>query len=67
MWLAAGPEPSGAEGKALGKRMGPPVVGLLADAAGDTKGASLDKSCSPVEVFCSAVPLDKLAVTLLLE
>ncbi|KAL0047584.1 hypothetical protein WJX82_007018 [Trebouxia sp. C0006] len=33
-----GPEPSGAEGKALGKRMGPPVVGPLAAAAGDTKG-----------------------------
>ncbi len=67
MWLAAGPEPSGADGKAPGKRMGAPVAGPLADADGDKKGAVPSLSCSPVEVFCCAVPLDKLAVACLLE
>lgn len=65
--MAVGPEPSGVDGKAPGKRVGSPVAGPLANAAGDTKGASLDMSCSHVDVFCCAVPHDKLAVACLLQ
>jgi len=65
--VAAGPEPSGAEGKVPGKRRGPPVADAPANAAGGEKGAILDMSCSHVNIFCSAVPLDNLAVACLLE
>ena len=65
--MAAGPEPSVAEGKVPGKRRGPRVADAPANAAGGKKGAILDMSCSHVYIFCSAVPLDNLAVACLIE
>lgn len=62
MLLAAGREPGGSDGKAPGKRMGACVADAPANADADQKGAVPSLLCSPVNVFCCAEPLDKLAV-----
>lgn len=41
------------------------VADAPANAAGDETGAVLSLPCSPVNVFCCAVPFDKLAVACL--
>lgn len=62
MWLAAGPERGGSEGKAPGKRMGAPVADAPANAAGDEKGAILDHAV----MLTSSAALCHLTTLLLL-